>query len=105
MRQDTKVLLSRLGEEGFKYYDFESPSLDVDVWPIFEALLLDDRVVGKIGYHATPSLPVRTEAAPVVREAERSGTFGSYAAQPAGKADADPDSVRGMLGRLASNQG
>lgn len=109
MRQDTSVLLGRLGEQNFNYHDFESPSPEIDIWPIFEALLLDERVVGKRPASAAQSTPERTpEPAPQARprqvravgEPVQPGMFGGYAAA---KPERSGESVRDMLGRLASN--
>ena len=115
MRQDTKVLLSRLDERNFNYHDFESPSAEVDVWPIFEALLLDERVVGKRVSSAaqssatqpTPGRAPEPQAQPrevsAASDPVQPGMFGGYGA--AGKSESGGESVRDMLGRLASNAG
>jgi hypothetical protein len=117
MRQDTKVLLGRLGEESFKYYDFESPSAETDVWPMFEALLLDERVVGKIAYPSAPgqqtlepqvapsgAAPLHGDVGPTsprpAVEADEPGLFGKYDA--ANTAQDDGESVRELLQRLVT---
>ena len=116
MRQDTKVLLNRLGQETFKYYDFESPSTDTDVWPMFEALLLDERVVGPTARNAGPGhvAPEVQSPAPqpvpersservtpaVVASAGERGLFGHY--EPVGVPEDRGESVRELLGRLAT---
>ena len=120
MRQDIKVLLGRIGEETFNYYDFESPSHEIDVWPIFEALLLDERVVGRIDAktlvrvtseaadeprtltQVPTQVPLsRPAAAPEpVRGAAGTGMFGNYGSSPPELRD---ESVRDVLARLASN--
>ncbi|PZU61017.1 MAG: hypothetical protein DI547_00805 [Sphingobium sp.] len=46
MRQDARSLLERLGRKGFRYEEFSDPFADMELWPIFEALLRDERVVG-----------------------------------------------------------
>jgi hypothetical protein len=113
MRQDTKVLLDRLGQETFQYYDFESPSAETDVWPMFEALLLDERVVGKIARHSLPepdpaapeiAQPAPTERAspgPAVRRpAEPRGMFDNYDAMLG--VEESGESVRDRLMRLVA---
>lgn len=46
MRQDARSLLERLGRNEFRYQEFDDPFADMELWPIFEALLRDDNVVG-----------------------------------------------------------
>lgn len=46
MRQDNGSLLSRIDQGSFNYLEFEDTTADGDAWPIFEALLRDERVVG-----------------------------------------------------------
>ncbi|MDD1453082.1 hypothetical protein NHF48_022590 [Sphingomonas sp. H160509] len=47
MRPDAKALLSRLGQRDFQYRQFADPIADVEPWPLFAALLEDERVVGR----------------------------------------------------------
>ena len=47
MRSDAANLLARLGRKDFRYREFTDNFADMELWPIFEALLTDDRVVGK----------------------------------------------------------
>ena len=47
MRPDVKALLARLGQRDFQYRQFADPIADVEPWPMFAALLEDDRVVGR----------------------------------------------------------
>lgn len=118
MRQDVKALLNRVGDETFNYYDFETKSLEVDIWPIFEALLVDERVVGRVDRKAfarvalepsevdmpqaaEPVLQARPAPPRVLQRAEPSaGMFGRY-----GASQGQDDSVRDMLARLASAAG
>ena len=111
MRQDVKVLLSRVGDETFNYYDFETASIEIDIWPIFEALLLDERVVGRADPKALPRaaalMPeVELEAVPApARESKRpdrhDGMFGNYGT--GARSEPQGESVRDLLGRLASH--
>ena len=45
MRQDVKALLGRLNRKDLNYHQFADPFADMELWPIFEALLTDERVV------------------------------------------------------------
>ena len=47
MRPDAKALLARLGQRDFQYRQFADPIADVEPWPLFAALLEDERVVGR----------------------------------------------------------
>ena len=117
MRQDTKVLLGRLGQDTFQYYDFESPSAETDVWPMFEALLLDERVVGRITRQGVPELiPQPPQIAPPAPIAERTspehavnrpvapaeprGIFDNYGA--VWEVEEPSESVRDQLKRLVT---
>lgn len=45
MRQDAKALLEKLSRQDFQYRQFEDQYADMELWPIFEALLKDRRIV------------------------------------------------------------
>ncbi|WP_257558335.1 hypothetical protein [Sphingobium sp. CFD-2] len=47
MRSDAANLLERLGRRDFRYREFTDNFADMELWPIFEALLTDERIVGK----------------------------------------------------------
>lgn len=49
MRQDAKALLERLGQQKFRYQEFPDRFPDMELWPLFEALLKDPRVIGEEG--------------------------------------------------------
>lgn len=66
MRTDTTSLLQRLGQRDFRYREFYDAFADMELWPIFEALLADERVVGK-----PMSLLAKKEAAMPVEEGRR----------------------------------
>ena len=44
MRIDAKNLLNRLGKNDFSYKEFEDRFNELELWPIFEALLHDPRL-------------------------------------------------------------
>jgi hypothetical protein len=47
MRADAAKLLTRLGRNDFRYKEFTDAFADAELWPIFEALLTDERMMGK----------------------------------------------------------
>ncbi len=47
MRSDARALLQKLNQQGFQYQQFPDPYADLELWPVFEALLHDERVVGQ----------------------------------------------------------
>lgn len=47
MRSDARALLEKLSQQGFQYQQFPDPYEDMELWPIFEALLNDERFVGQ----------------------------------------------------------
>lgn len=44
MRSDASSLLKKLSQKNFAYREFPDPIADLELWPIFEALLTDLRV-------------------------------------------------------------
>jgi hypothetical protein len=59
MRRDAKTLLDRLDRQEFKYHDFTEVAEEIELWPLFQALLRDTRIVGE-----RTLLNKREEAAP-----------------------------------------
>jgi len=47
VRNDVESLLSRLGRQDLRYREFADQLGDMELWPIFEALLQDPRIVGR----------------------------------------------------------
>ena len=47
MRRDVTALLEKLGRGDFRYQQFADPIADLEPWPLFAALLADERVVGR----------------------------------------------------------
>lgn len=108
MRQDAKTLLDRLDRHYLEYQDFTAVAEEIELWPLFQTLLRDPRIVGNREQSvpasgsaaAETTLAAAQEAAPAARspsaEAEARPTaslFGRYgrAAAPAPKA---PEPVR-----------
>lgn len=108
MRQDAQSLLKRLGRTEFRYQEFEDPFADMELWPIFEALLRDADVVG----HQAPELrntEVQFRSTRPVEPAadEAAGTlfslYGAHAA-PAGPPAAQPVNLRRFFERFAEGE-
>ena len=53
MRPDVKSLLDRLDRQQFRYQDFSEVADEIELWPLFQALLRDPRIVG---FAAPPAL-------------------------------------------------
>jgi hypothetical protein len=71
MRQDAKTLLDRLDRHHLDYQDFTAAAEEIELWPLFQALLRDPRIVGNreqpasaAAVSAGPNI-LRTEAAPL----------------------------------------
>lgn len=47
IRNDVSSLLDRIGRHDLRYREFGDPLGDMEMWPIFEALLQDRRIVGE----------------------------------------------------------
>jgi len=45
MRSDASALLEKLDRKGFDYREFPDRFADLELWPIFEALLTDPRIL------------------------------------------------------------
>ncbi|MBY8824375.1 hypothetical protein [Sphingomonas colocasiae] len=110
MRQDAKSLLARLNRRDFKYQEFPDPFADMELWPIFEALLIDERVMGeKAPTLAAAEVQIRTRTSPperVERPAappRKAGLFSRYAkdAAPAAEPRGEVVNMRQFLGRLS----
>ena len=45
MRTDVAILLERLGKRDFHYQEFADRFADVELWPLFETLIRDPRIL------------------------------------------------------------
>ena len=106
MRQDAKSLLKRLNLDDFQYRDFSDPFLTIEPWPLFQALLRDQRVLGKLALRASVEpADVEQRAAPKPIQ-ERSRIFEAYekrvdvAPPPPGTVNVK-DFLAGLSGRSA----
>jgi len=110
MRSDAANLLNRLGQTKFRYQEFSDSFADMELWPLFEALIRDPRISGGSS-EASASAPVPAVAqatpshavSPPSTDARNDGLFGRYAqAAPAAPPRAVPpgEDVRSLLRQL-----
>ncbi len=107
MRADTTSLLQRLGQKDFRYREFHDAFADMELWPIFEALLADERVVGRpMSALAEKEAAMRASEAkhysPAARPADSPDMFSRYAEPGPAAASRPGDDLRGFLGQLSS---
>jgi len=80
MRADARTLLDRLGRSDFAYKEFADRFSDLELWPLFEALLKDPRVFQQEALaNSDPGVVAEPVSAP-----------GIAAARPAGAAPRSP---------------
>ena len=110
MRSDAANLLARLGCKDFRYREITDNYADMELWPIFEALLTDDRVVGRpVSALAARSIedviPAAKAASARPAPAQSNGIFGSYSAV---RSDASPpqskNDLRSFLQRISDDE-
>lgn len=70
IRNDVSSLLDRIGRHDLRYREFGDPLGDMEMWPIFEALLQDRRIVGEASSaldqrRRSQSVPQRMVPAPL----------------------------------------
>lgn len=109
MRSDAANLLSRLGQSKFRYQEFRDNFADMELWPLFEALIRDPRISGDAAVagggrdeaqsgagHSAPAPAAPQSVAKA--DARADGLFGRYETAPlAGSARED---VRALLRQL-----
>ncbi|EGD59980.1 hypothetical protein Y88_1854 [Novosphingobium nitrogenifigens DSM 19370] len=112
MRSDAANLLSRLGQGKFKYQEFRDNFADMELWPLFEALIRDPRISGtdedSRSLFTDDPAQGRDTGTPTIPHAEPvrvAGLFGGYGAQasaspPATAPRRPQDDVRSLLKRL-----
>lgn len=105
MRLDVKNLLARLGKNDFAYKEFEDRFSDLELWPIYEALLKDPRLHAMAHADALPPEDGGNEHMAEPASEPLSSLFSRYensppaqAAQTDGQQDKD---VRAMLRQLS----
>lgn len=110
MRADAASLLARLGHRDFRYREFSDSFADMELWPIFEALLTDPRVVGK----PLTKLEAREAEVLATRRVEhdrpspqQSGTvtsmFDAYAQGEGASSNPPKGNLRDFLGHLSQS--
>lgn len=123
MRKDVANLLAKLGKREFHYQEFADRFSDVELWPLFETLIHDPRILNAppaednaeaaVTANATPSpaatatlaaiIPARPESETAATEAtpaakDLSNLFARYGGQNAEDA---PGDVHALLQKLA----
>lgn len=84
MRADARSLLDRLGRSDFAYKEFADRFSDLELWPLFEALLKDPRVFQQEAIAATDAAaPTEAVAAPGIAAARPAGAVPRGPAAPA----------------------
>lgn len=108
-RLDVHALLDKLRRNDFRYREFADPFADMELWPMFEVLLTDERIVGP----RTPvrpviaGNPVQTIRRPVSEEGQGSGLLAGYRPPAPPSSGAKPTAapgVRGFLKRLSTGE-
>jgi len=108
MRIDARHLLDRLGRNDFAYKEFEDRFTELELWPMFEALLRDPRLqMLDAAEGMTPSAPKEevthvAPAEPFGALFNRYGRSGEDAeSPPSERRGAQPQDVRAMLRHLS----
>lgn len=116
MRADARTLLDRLGRSDFAYKEFADRFSDLELWPLFEALLKDPRLfhqelatavepVSRNESVKAPGIAAARLADPAPNASAREALgalFDRYAADPGGGAPASQrQDVRAILRRLS----
>lgn len=110
MRIDAKNLLDRLGKNDFAYKEFEDRFNELELWPIFEALLHDPRLQAMDRAERASPVPVEKHGAVETVPAQSlSAFFGRYGEEASSniseasppRRSAQPQDVRAMLRHLS----
>lgn len=108
MRADAASLLVRLGRKDFRYREFSDSFADMELWPIFEAVLTDERVVGKqmtrleakeAEERSPRRAPVEQRFAP---SAPAGNLFEGYGDAPASQSGTEKTNLRDFLQHLSA---
>jgi len=98
MRSDAANLLNRLGQNNFKYQEFRDNFADMELWPLFEALIRDPRIAGDTHGGEDHTAQSVVEASPAAAPSRPTGLFNRYEEPPV--ATHKPDDVRSLLRQL-----
>lgn len=107
MRSDAANLLARLGRKDFRYREFTDNFADMELWPIFEALLTDERIVGKpVSALAARSVEdiIPAAKAPEARATEQR-LFDRYAKEEPTSGRENSTELNSFLKRLSQKDG
>lgn len=119
MRADARILLERLGKQDFAYKEFADRFADLELWPIFEALLKDQRLFSQSrpdvqeeplqnadrpAEMAAPVAPVSAPAisSPAITSMPLSSLFARYEEEASGRPTSETQNdVRSLLRQLS----
>jgi hypothetical protein len=111
LRNDISSLMGRLGRTDLPYREFVDPLGDMEMWPIFEALLHDPRIVGRaptlLEQRRRASLPTGRTGATEMAPAESGAPAAHTPAQPPqpDRTLAGDPQLRSFLGQLGTPSG
>lgn len=114
MRTDVAILLERLGKREFHYQEFADRFADVELWPLFETLIRDPRILTptaaqtaepaaaapKASAAPAPSMP-QAEKAPVTAVPTAPADLAALFARYGGAPEETPSDVHALLQKLA----
>jgi hypothetical protein len=114
MRTDVAILLERLGKREFHYQEFADRFADVELWPLFETLIRDPRILTPTAAQAaepaaaapkasaapTPSA-LQTEEAPLAPAPTAPADLAALFARYGGAPEETPSDVHALLQKLA----
>lgn len=115
MRTDVAILLERLGKREFHYQEFADRFADVELWPLFETLIRDPRILTPTAAQATepaaaaapkasaapaPSAP-QAEKAPLAPAPTAPADLAALFARYGGAPEETPSDVHALLQKLA----
>ncbi|MCC2976775.1 hypothetical protein LK533_08830 [Sphingomonas sp. PL-96] len=87
MRQDAKTLLDRLDRQHLDYQDFTAAAEEIELWPLFQALLRDPRIVGN---REQPASAAAVSAGPNILRPEAAPAHSEVTAPPAPQSAPQP---------------
>ena len=93
MRQDAKTLLDRLDRHYLDYQDFTAVAEEIELWPLFQTLLRDPRIVG----NREQSVPASGSASADTTLAAAQEATPAAPRSPSAEAEARP--TAGLFGR------
>ena len=112
MREDVVELLDKLKLTDFRYREFSDSFADMELWPIFEAILSDPNVVGKphsllmeraVNEQQPVPQPPEPSVVPVAgRSDTAAGLFSAYGTPPRESGTRPRGDLRAFLRRLSA---